>query len=146
MVSKVARNRFGSRGKRHFCCNEVGSWSMAPTKVLSCSYGQALSFEHSQYEQLAEGRALREFTPSESLKKSSFFCKKLRSLSHENTVCGNLLNRQCIICQGQFELLFERPAHTGLPPLRGHYSALTCDAIFYRRIEKLYTFDRWHAG
>ena len=48
---------------------------MAPSKVLNCSHGQALSFEHSQYEQLAEGRALREFTPSGSLKKSSFFKK-----------------------------------------------------------------------
>ena len=48
---------------------------MAPTKVLNCSHGQALSFEHSQWEQLAEGRALREFTPSGSLKKSSFLKK-----------------------------------------------------------------------
>ena len=35
MVSKVSRNRFGSREKRHFPCNGVGSWSMAPTKVLN---------------------------------------------------------------------------------------------------------------
>ena len=48
---------------------------MAPSKVLNCSHGQALSFEHSQYEQLAEGRALREFTNYGSLKKSSFFKK-----------------------------------------------------------------------
>ena len=48
---------------------------MAPTKVLNCSHGQALSFEHSQYEQLAKGRALRQFTPSGSLKKSSFLKK-----------------------------------------------------------------------
>ena len=48
---------------------------MAPTKVLNCSHGQALSFECSQKVQLAEGRALREFTPSGSLKKSSFFKK-----------------------------------------------------------------------
>ena len=48
---------------------------MAPTKVLNCSHSQALSFEHSQYKQLAEGRALHEFTPSGSLKKSSFFKK-----------------------------------------------------------------------
>ena len=61
--------------KRHFCCNGVGSWLMAPTKVLNCSHGQALSFEYSQRVQLAEGRALREFTPSGSLKKSSFFKK-----------------------------------------------------------------------
>ena len=73
MVSKVARNQFGSREKRHFCCDGVGNWSMPPTKVSNCSHGQALSFEHSQHEQLAEGRALREFTPSGSLKKSSFF-------------------------------------------------------------------------
>ena len=75
MVSEVARNRFGSQEKRNFCCNGVGSWSMAPSKVLNCSHGLALSFEHSQYEQLAEGRALREFTNSGSLKKSSFFKK-----------------------------------------------------------------------
>ena len=50
---------------------------MAPSKVLNCSHGQALSFEHSQYEQLAEGRARREFTNSGSLKKSSFFKKKI---------------------------------------------------------------------
>ena len=49
---------------------------MAPTKVLNCSHGQALSFEHSQQEQLAEGRALRKFTPSGSLRK-----KKARSLT-----------------------------------------------------------------
>ena len=48
MVGKVARNRFGSREKRHFCCNGVGSWSMAPSKVLNCSHGQALSFERSR--------------------------------------------------------------------------------------------------
>ena len=48
---------------------------MAPTKVLNCSHGQALSFEYIQYVQFAEGRALREFTPSGSLKKSSFFKK-----------------------------------------------------------------------
>ena len=48
---------------------------MAPTKVLNCSHGQALSLEYSQLEQLAEGRALRVFTPSESLKKSSFLKK-----------------------------------------------------------------------
>ena len=48
---------------------------MAPTKVLNCSHGQALSFEHSQLEQLAEGRALHEFTPSGYLKKNSFFKK-----------------------------------------------------------------------
>ena len=48
---------------------------MAPSKVLSCSHGLALSFEHSQYEQLAERRALRELTNSGSLKKSSFFKK-----------------------------------------------------------------------
>ena len=48
---------------------------MAPSKVLNCSHGQALSFEHSQWEQLAEGRALREFTPPGSLKKSSFLKK-----------------------------------------------------------------------
>ena len=75
MVSEVARNRFGSREKRHFCGNGVGSWLVAPSKVLNCSHGQALSFEHSQYEQLAEGRALREFTNYGSLKKSSFFKK-----------------------------------------------------------------------
>ena len=50
---------------------------MAPTKVLNCSHGQALSFEYSRQEQLTEGRALREFTPSGSLKKSSFFKKKI---------------------------------------------------------------------
>ena len=44
---------------------------MAPTKVLNCFHGQALSFEYNQSEQLTEGRALREFTGS--LKKSSFF-------------------------------------------------------------------------
>ena len=75
MVSEVARNRFGSQEKRNFCCNGVGSWSMAPSKVLNCSHGLALSFEHSQYEQLAKRRALREFTNSGSLKKSSFFKK-----------------------------------------------------------------------
>ena len=48
---------------------------MAPSKVLNCSHGLALSFEHSQYEPLAGGRALREFTNSGSLKKSSFFKK-----------------------------------------------------------------------
>ena len=48
---------------------------MAPTKVLNCFHGQDLSFEYSQYVQLAEGRALREVTPSGSLKKSSFFKK-----------------------------------------------------------------------
>ena len=48
---------------------------MAPTKVLNCSHGQALSFEYSKWGQLAEGRELREFTPSGSLKKSSFFKK-----------------------------------------------------------------------
>ena len=48
---------------------------MAPTKVLNCSHGQDLSFEYSQQEQVAEGRALREFIPSGSLKKSSFFKK-----------------------------------------------------------------------
>ena len=61
--------------KSHFCCNGVGSWSMAPTKVLNCSHGQALSFEHIRRVQLAEGRALRDFTPSGFLKKSSFFKK-----------------------------------------------------------------------
>ena len=50
---------------------------MAPTKVLNCSHGQALSSEYSQYVQLAEGRALRKFTPSGSLKKSSFFKNKI---------------------------------------------------------------------
>ena len=59
---------------------------MAPTKVLNCSHGQALSFEHRKYEQLAKERALRQFTPSGSLKKSSFLKTKLRSLSHQNTV------------------------------------------------------------
>ena len=48
---------------------------MAPTKVFNCSHGQALSFEYSQQVQLAEGRALREFTASGFLKKSSFFKK-----------------------------------------------------------------------
>ena len=48
---------------------------MAPTKVLNCSDGQTLSFEYSQEVQLAEGRALRKFTPSGSLKKSSFLKK-----------------------------------------------------------------------
>ena len=48
---------------------------MAPAKVLNCSHGQALCFEYSQYVKLAEGRALREFTPSGSLTKSSFFKK-----------------------------------------------------------------------
>ena len=48
---------------------------MAPTKVLNCFHGQALSFEYSQYVQLAEVRALREITSSGSLKKSSFFKK-----------------------------------------------------------------------
>ena len=48
---------------------------MAPTKVLNCSHSQVLSFEYSRRVQLAEGRALREFTPSGSLKKSSFFKK-----------------------------------------------------------------------
>ena len=48
---------------------------MVSSKVLNCSHGQALSFEHSQKKQLAEGRTLREFTPSGSLKKSSFFKK-----------------------------------------------------------------------
>ena len=51
---------------------------MALTKVLNCSHGQALSFEYSQKVQLAEGRALREFTSSgsvkaRSLKQTSFF-------------------------------------------------------------------------
>ena len=44
----VARNRFFSSKIRHFSCNGVGSWSMASTKVLKCSHGQALSFEHCQ--------------------------------------------------------------------------------------------------
>ena len=48
---------------------------MAPTKVLNCSHGQALSFEYSQWEQLGKGRALRQFKPSGSLKKRSFFKK-----------------------------------------------------------------------
>ena len=48
---------------------------MAPTKVLNCSHGQALSFEYSQQVKLTEGRALRNFTLSGSLKKSSFFKK-----------------------------------------------------------------------
>ena len=48
MVSKVARNRFVSREKRHICCNGVGSWSIVSTKVLNGSHGQVLSFEHSQ--------------------------------------------------------------------------------------------------
>ena len=48
---------------------------MAPTKVLYCSHGQALSFEYNQLVQLAKGRTLRQFTPSGSLKKSSFFKK-----------------------------------------------------------------------
>ena len=48
---------------------------MAPTKVLNCSHGQALSFEYSQKVQLAEVPALREITSSGSLKKSSFFKK-----------------------------------------------------------------------
>ena len=48
---------------------------MAPTKVLNCSHGQALSFAYSRRVQLAEGRALRELTPSGSVKKSSFFKK-----------------------------------------------------------------------
>ena len=61
--------------KRHFCCNGVGSWSMAPTKVLNCSHGLVLSFEYSRRVQLAGGRTLREFTPFGSLKKSSFFKK-----------------------------------------------------------------------
>ena len=49
MVSKVARNRFVSREKRHICCNGVGSWPIVSTKVLNYrSYGEVLSFEHSQ--------------------------------------------------------------------------------------------------
>ena len=48
---------------------------MAPTEVLNCSHGQAPSFEYIQKEQLAEGHALRGFTPSGSLKKSTFFKK-----------------------------------------------------------------------
>ena len=48
---------------------------MAPIKVLNCSHDQALSFEYSQWVQLVEGRALREFTHSGPLKKSSFFKK-----------------------------------------------------------------------
>ena len=48
---------------------------MAPTNALNCSHGQALSFECSRRVQLAEGRALHEFTPSGSLTKSSFFKK-----------------------------------------------------------------------
>ena len=47
---------------------------MASTEVLNCSHGQALSsFKHAQDVSLAEGLALREFTSSGSLKKSSFF-------------------------------------------------------------------------
>ena len=45
---------------------------MAPTKVLNCPHGQALLFEYNQV-QFAEGRVLREFTPSGSFKKSSVF-------------------------------------------------------------------------
>ena len=96
MVSKVARNRFGSREKRHFCCNGVGSWSMAPTKVLNCSHDQSLSFEHSQCEQLAKGCALREFTPSGSLTKSSFIKKNF--VLHPSDYCeahGILSDDQC---------------------------------------------------
>ena len=48
MVGKVARDRFVSREKRHICCNGVGNWSIVSTKVLDCSHGQVLSFEHSQ--------------------------------------------------------------------------------------------------
>ena len=50
---------------------------MAPTKVLNCSHGQALSFEHIQWVQLAEGRALHEFTPSESLKRKAHSLKQI---------------------------------------------------------------------
>ena len=32
--------------KRHFCCNGVGSESMAPTKVLNYSHGQSLLFAY----------------------------------------------------------------------------------------------------
>ena len=48
---------------------------MAPIKVLNRSHNQVLSFEYSQEVQLTEGRVLREFTPSGSFKKSSFFKK-----------------------------------------------------------------------
>ena len=41
MVSKVARNRFVSREKRHICYNGVGSWSIVSTKVLNCSHDKS---------------------------------------------------------------------------------------------------------
>ena len=68
---------------------------MASTKVLNCSHGQALSFEHRQQEQLAEGRALRKFTPSGSLKKSSFF-KKTSSFERSYIVLTNKASGQLI--------------------------------------------------
>ena len=73
MVSTVDRNRFSHEEKRHFGYNGARNWSMASTKVLDCSHGQALLFKHTQLVQLGEGRVLRELSSFESLKKNSFF-------------------------------------------------------------------------
>ena len=49
---------------------------MAPTKVLNCSHGQALPLSIANKNNSQKGvRYIREFTPSGSLKKSSFFKK-----------------------------------------------------------------------
>ena len=73
MVSTVDRKRFSHEKKCHFCYNGAGNWSMASTKVLDCSHGQALLFKHTQLVQLGEGRVLRELSSSQSLRKSPFF-------------------------------------------------------------------------
>ena len=78
---------------------------MAPTKVLNCSHGQGLFFEYNRRVQLAEGRALREFTTSGSLKKA-------RSLSHHNTVITRLRSQ---ICTGRYAIDFKTDRKI-LPP------------------------------